>query len=92
MQAIRRVHVWISGDVHGVGFRWYAREQAMEHRVAGWVRNLRDGRVEAVFEGPAEAVEAILEWCRGGPRSAHVERVEVREEPPEDANGFRIDG
>ena len=84
-----RRRVRISGDVQGVGFRWYTREQAMASGVAGWVRNLPDGRVEAVFEGHREAVDALVEWCRSGPRSATVTDVEVRDEAPEGEEGFR---
>jgi acylphosphatase len=87
----RRVHVWISGDVQGVGFRWYTRERAEAEGLAGWVRNLPDDRVEAVFEGGPEAVERILEWCRSGPRSASVTGVEAHDEEPEGDAGFRIE-
>jgi len=83
--------VIVSGDVQGVGFRWYCREQAMRHRVGGYVRNLPDGRVEAAFEGEPAAVDAMVEWCRNGPRWARVDHVEVVEEPPVAEEAFDID-
>jgi acylphosphatase len=86
---IRR-RVTVHGRVQGVFFRGATRQAARAHGVAGWARNLRDGSVEAVFEGTAEAVEALLEFCRRGPPSARVERVEVRDETPEDLAGFEI--
>jgi acylphosphatase len=86
----RRVHVVVRGDVQGVGFRWYTREQAMAGSVAGWVRNLPGGEVEAVFEGDHDAVEDLVRWCRSGPRSASVSGVEVRDEEPRGEEGFRI--
>jgi len=86
----KRVRVLVSGDVQGVGFRWYCREQAMGGRVTGFVRNLPDGRVEAAFEGEPEAVEAMVRWCRAGPGGARVESVEVTAEQPEGGTEFRI--
>jgi acylphosphatase len=86
---IRR-RVWVSGRVQGVAFRAAARREARAAGVDGWVRNLADGRVEAVFEGAPEAVAALLAWCREGPSHARVERVEVREEAPEGASGFEV--
>ncbi len=89
-QSKKRVRVLVSGDVQGVGFRWYCREQAVGRGVGGFVRNLDDGRVEAAFEGDPEAVEAVVEWCRQGPGWARVERVELEEEPPQGETQFRI--
>jgi len=74
------LHLTISGRVQGVGFRWSMCEAALEHGARGWVRNCRDGRVEAVVDGDDAAVAAMLRWARHGPRSARVERVESR--PP----------
>ncbi len=76
-----RAHVYVSGMVQGVFFRWHTREEAERLGVKGWVRNLPDGRVEAVFEGEKEAVKAIIEFCKRGPPAARVENVEVRWEP-----------
>ncbi|MCL6447631.1 MAG: acylphosphatase [Armatimonadetes bacterium] len=75
-----RKHVFISGRVQGVYFRKYAQEAALALGVTGWVRNRRDGRVEAVLEGKKEAVEKMVGWCRKGPPSSFVEHVEVHEE------------
>jgi acylphosphatase len=87
---LKRVRVLVTGDVQGVGYRWAARAEAVGRGLAGWVRNLGDGRVEAVFEGPAEAVDAQVNWCRGGPRWATVTAVETREEEPKGETEFRI--
>ena len=84
------MHVFVSGDVQGVGFRWYCREQAMGRDLRGWVKNLPDRQVEAVFEGASDAVDALVEWCRHGPTGARVEGVEVKDESPKGEQGFRI--
>ena len=76
-----RAHVYVSGRVQGVFFRSETRDEAVKHRVTGWVRNLPDGRVEAVFEGDKEKVEKLIEFCRRGPPGARVAKVEVRWEP-----------
>ena len=78
--AKRRVRVWITGRVQGVFFRAYTRDAAQQAGVSGWVRNLRDGRVEAVFEGDAEQVSKMVAWCREGSPVSRVDDVEVREE------------
>ena len=85
-----RAHVFISGRVQGVYYRATTREQAGERGVDGWVRNLDDGRVEAVFEGPEAAVEAMVEWCHEGSSRARVEDVEVEYEDPEGLEGFEV--
>lgn len=85
-----RRHVFVSGNVQGVFFRYETRERARSRGLAGWVRNLPDGRVEAVFEGPEEAVEAMVDWCREGPRGAEVTDVESIAEDPEGLNGFEV--
>ncbi|MDP2767992.1 MAG: acylphosphatase [Candidatus Methanoperedens sp.] len=72
-----RVHVFISGKVQGVFFRSSTKDKAEELNLTGWVRNLDDGRVEAVFEGDEENVEKMAQWCRRGPEYARVEEVEV---------------
>ena len=76
----RRVHVWIKGRVQGVFFRAYTRDAAVREGVTGWVRNLPDGRVEAVFEGDADGVERMVAWCREGSPLSRVDRVEMQEE------------
>jgi len=76
----RRVHVWISGRVQGVFFRAEVHDEATRRGLTGWVKNLPDGRVEAVFEGDANQVEAMLAWCQSGSPLSRVEQVETREE------------
>ncbi len=76
-----RLHVFIQGSVQGVGFRYNLRRVALLNGVNGWVRNLPDGRVEAVLEGEGEAVRKVLAWCRRGPSSAKVDSVVFYEEP-----------
>jgi len=85
-----RAHVFASGRVQGVSFRATTRRAARDRGVDGWVRNLDDGRVEAVFEGPREAVEAMVEFCHEGSSRAHVADVDVEYEPPEDESGFEV--
>jgi acylphosphatase len=86
---IRR-RVVVHGRVQGVFFRDTARRIADSHRIAGWVRNTREGTVEGVFEGDPEGVAALVEFVHEGPRGAEVERVEVTEEEPEGLTGFRV--
>ena len=85
-----RYRVLISGRVQGVFFRDTCRRLAEQHGVAGWVRNLPDGRVEAVFEGPADDVCRLVDWARTGPRLAAVDDVAVQPEPPEGLSAFRL--
>ena len=72
-------HLVISGRVQGVGFRYSLAEEAERLRVNGWVRNRRDGTVEAVVDGDPEAVRALVAWARRGPPSARVTGVEISE-------------
>jgi len=72
-----RVHVIVAGRVQGVSFRYFTREKAISLGLKGWVRNLRDGRVECEFEGDRDALERMLDFCREGPRWAKVTKVEV---------------
>jgi acylphosphatase len=87
---VNRVHVFVSGEVQGVFFRAETRRQAQALGLAGWVRNLPDGRVEAVFEGPEDAVERMVAWCRQGPSYAEVRDVEVEHEDPEGLTEFDV--
>ena len=86
-----RAHVFVSGKVQGVFYRANTRETAREKGVNGWVKNLEDGRVEAVFEGPEDAVEEVVEWCHTGSPAADVEDVEVEYEEPQGEETFRIE-
>ncbi|PSP80449.1 acylphosphatase [Halobacteriales archaeon QS_1_68_20] len=83
-------HVFVSGRVQGVYYRANTRDTARERGVDGWVRNLDDGRVEAVFEGPRDAVESMVEWCHEGSPAARVEDVEAEYGEPEGYTGFEI--
>jgi acylphosphatase len=85
-----RAHVYVSGKVQGVYFRATTREEARKQDVDGWVRNLDDGRVEAVFEGPEEDVESLIEFCHEGSKTARVDDVEVSYEEPQGEDGFRV--
>ena len=71
-------------------FRRSCAERARALGVDGWVRNLPDGRVEAAFEGEAESVATMVDWCRVGPRAAEVRDLEVRDQAPEGAAGFQV--
>jgi acylphosphatase len=84
-------HVFISGRVQGVAFRHYTVKMARSLNLGGWVRNLGDGRVEAVIEGDDAPVDTMLAWCKKGPPLAHVTDVDVQEEPCSgDYEDFRI--
>ena len=72
-----RAHVFVSGIVQGVFFRQKTKQKAQSLGVTGWVRNLDDGRVEAVFEGEEESVKTLLDFCRKGPRGALIRNVEI---------------
>jgi len=85
-----RYRVLISGQVQGVNFRAACQRMAWQRGVTGWVRNLDDGRVEAVFEGPAEDVRHLLDWARHGPRLAVVTGLAVHAERPEALGSFVI--
>jgi acylphosphatase len=85
-----RIRVIVGGVVQGVFFRSATHQMAAEIGVDGWVRNLPDGRVEAVFEGEREAVSQAVSWIRHGPQRAAVETVEVFDEEPSGLLGFRI--
>ena len=87
--SIRR-RVFVSGLVQGVWFRDSCREEARRAGVAGYARNLRDGRVEAVFEGDPDAVNSMCNWCQIGPPRAHVAHIEIVAEEPVGDAGFLI--
>ena len=85
-----RARVRVRGRVQGVFFRAETRDRAESLGVSGWVRNAADGSVEAVFEGPDERVEWLVDWCRRGPTGAEVGEVEVLAEQPVGETGFRV--
>jgi acylphosphatase len=86
-----RAHVVVSGRVQGVNFRWHTQRKAQELGLTGWVRNLWDGRVEATFEGPDEAVRKMVNWCHSGSPMAQVDDVQAEYEAPAgDFGGFHI--
>lgn len=89
----QRVHLWVEGRVQGVCFRHYTRQEACRLGCTGWVRNLYDGRVEAVIEGNAAAVAELVSWCHHGPQMAQVTKVDVQsEEPTSEFDDFRVTG
>ena len=86
-----RAHVLISGRVQGVSFRWYTQRMAQHLGLTGWVRNLRDGRVEAVLEGPEPRVRQAVAWCYQGEGMAHVTEVDLTYgEATAEFRGFKI--
>jgi acylphosphatase len=87
---VKRAVVVVRGSVQGVFFRAEARDRARSLGVAGWIRNARDGTVEAAFEGDSANVESMVDWCRRGPAGARVEEVEVAWVEPEGEQGFSI--
>lgn len=88
-----RAHAFIAGRVQGVAFRWETLQVAEQQQVKGWVRNLPDRRVEAVFEGPRPQVNAVLDWCRQGPAIARVDSVDIQWEAFKgEFKGFSITG
>ena len=88
-----RAHVYISGRVQGVGFRWNTQAMAQRLGLTGWVRNLWDGRVEAVFEGKEVAVREAVGWCHRGERPARVEDVKINyQKYTGEFRSFRVTG
>jgi acylphosphatase len=78
------------GDVQGLGFRQAIADKANEQGVTGWVKNLSDGRVEAVLEGPRDEVYRVVGLCRAGPKGAKVNGVQVDREPPRNEKSFKV--
>jgi acylphosphatase len=90
LSEVVRKRVVVSGHVQGVFFRDSARREAARRGVAGWVCNRRDGAVEAVFEGAAADVDALVAFCSEGPRGADVVDVTARDEEAEGLSGFEV--
>lgn len=87
---MKRVHVVVRGEVQGVFFRDGCRAEAQDRGVSGWVRNEYDGTVTAELEGMPGQVDAVVDWCRHGPRHARVDGVEVTDVEPTGSSGFRV--
>ena len=87
---IVRAHVFISGRVQGVGYRYATVDTATQLGLTGWVRNLPDNRVEAVFEGARVVVEEMVRWCHSGPAAAVVKDIVLEFEKPEGLRGFEV--
>ncbi len=90
MEDRTRVHVFVSGEVQGVGFPEAIRAKADEQNVVGWVKETSDGRIEAVIEGPRDEVYRVVGLCRAGPNGAKVDGVQVDREPPKGDKSFKI--
>lgn len=85
-----QAHVFISGRVQGVGYRFSAEQMALQLGLKGWVRNLADGRVEAVFEGEKEVVDRMIQWCHQGSPASIVKEVSIAYSPVEGLNQFEV--
>jgi acylphosphatase len=90
MEDLKCVHVKIYGFVQGIGFRSYVARFAKKLDIKGWVRNAKDGTVEAIFEGKEELINKMLDACRKGPDLASVSKIEVKEESPYGFRDFEI--
>lgn len=84
------MHIFVDGRVQGVGFRVSTYREATRLGISGWVANLPDGRVEAVYEGARDLVEQMLAWTRRGPDWAQVTSMEIHDEPPRGESGFTV--
>ena len=87
---MKRIHLYASGRVQGVFYRADCARRARELGLGGFVRNLPDGRVEAAFEGPPDAVDRMVAWCRTGTQWSEVRDLEVSEEPATGEGEFRV--
>lgn len=90
MNELKQAHLFIEGRVQGVGFRHFVRTNARRQNVNGWVRNLPDGRVEAVIEGPEESVQNMIDTCKRGPGTARVSDISIDWENPSGFNQFEV--
>ncbi len=85
-----RAHVFVTGEVQGVAYRANTEDAAKSRGLDGWVRNLDDGRVEAVFEGPRPVVDEMVNWCETGSPAANVSDVSAEYEEPRGTDGFHV--
>lgn len=84
-------HIFITGRVQGVGFRHFTRKNADKIGITGWVKNLPDGRVEALFQGPEQKVNKLIDRCKEGPISAYVKEIDVNKaEDTKDHDSFEV--
>ncbi|MDQ3770928.1 MAG: acylphosphatase [Actinomycetota bacterium] len=90
MEDRTRVHVFVHGDIEGTGFKEAIHQKATDQGVVGWVKELSDGRIEAVIEGPRDPVYRVVGLCRAGPRGATVSGVQVDREPPRNDKSFKM--
>jgi acylphosphatase len=90
-EEIACAHIWVSGRVQGVFFRAHTQDVAEGLKLDGWVKNLYDGRVEIIAQGPKQKVEQLIKWCHKGPPFSKVTNVKVNwEEPKEGLKGFNV--
>jgi acylphosphatase len=87
---MQQAHIFISGNVQGIGYRQFVKSNAKKLNLTGWVQNIEDGGVEAVFCGDKETIEQMIEICRKGPFLAEVKQLGFEWEEPEDFVGFMI--
>jgi len=84
-------HIFITGRVQGVGFRHFTRKNADKIGITGWVKNLPDGRVEALFQGPEQKVNELIDRCKEGPISAYVKKIDVtKAKDAKDHDSFEV--
>ncbi|MCY7282287.1 MAG: acylphosphatase [Cyanobacteria bacterium CAN_BIN43] len=86
-----RAHVFVSGKVQGVGYRASTWDMAALLHLNGWVRNLHDGRIEAIFEGSPDTIEEMIRWCHQGSPAAQINQVTVEYEAAEGIKGFEVE-
>lgn len=89
-QTTHAVHLWVTGRVQGVSYRYYTTLEAERLGIRGWVRNLPDGRVEAWLEGDSTQIQAMVQWCRQGSPAAAVKAVQTQTETPQNYQQFEV--
>jgi acylphosphatase len=86
----KHFEIIVHGRVQGVGFRYSASNEAMSLNLQGWVENLPDGSVRTSVQGDESDCQAYIQWCKKGPGSSRVDRIEISEQPPVDLKGFSV--